>query len=71
MQYQETKKPIKQIANELGVGVILEGSTRRSGNMIRITAQLIDAETEEHLWQKVMTAHIQIYLIFKAMLLRK
>jgi hypothetical protein len=50
MQYQETKKPIKQIAKELGVGVILEGSTRRSGNMIRITAQLIDAETEEHLW---------------------
>jgi non-specific serine/threonine protein kinase len=50
MQYQETKKPIKQIAEELGVGVILEGSTRRSGDMIRITAQLIDAETEEHLW---------------------
>jgi len=50
MQYQETKKPIKQIAKELGVGVILEGSTRRSGDMIRITAQLIDAETEEHLW---------------------
>ena len=50
MQYQETKKPIKQIASELGVGVILEGSTRRVGNTVRITAQLIDAETEEHLW---------------------
>ena len=32
------------------MGVVLEGSTRRSGNIIRITAQLIDAETEEHLW---------------------
>ena len=50
MQYQETKKSIKQIADELGVGVILEGSTRRVGNTVRITAQLIDAETEEHLW---------------------
>ncbi len=50
MHYQNTQKTIKEIANELGVGVILEGSTRRSGDMIRITAQLIDAETEEHLW---------------------
>ena len=50
MHYQNTQKTIKEIANELGVGVILEGSTRRSGNIIRITAQLIDAETEEHLW---------------------
>jgi serine/threonine protein kinase len=50
MHYENTQKTIKEIANELGVGVILEGSTRRSGDMIRITAQLIDAETEEHLW---------------------
>ena len=50
IKYQETKKSIKEIADELGVGVVLEGSTRRSGKMIRITAQLIDAETEEHLW---------------------
>ncbi len=50
MHYQNTQKTIKEIANELGVGVVLEGSTRRSGDMIRITAQLIDAETEEHLW---------------------
>ena len=50
MQYQETKKPIKQIAEELGVGVVLEGSTRRVGNTVRITAQLIDAQTEEHIW---------------------
>ena len=50
MHYQNTRKTIKEIANELGVGVILEGSTRRIGNTVRITAQLIDAETEEHLW---------------------
>jgi TolB-like protein len=50
MHYQKTQKTIKEIANELGVGVILEGSTRRVGNTVRITAQLIDAETEGHLW---------------------
>jgi len=50
LKYQETKKSIREIADELGVGVVLEGSTRRSGNVIRITAQLIDADTEEHLW---------------------
>jgi serine/threonine protein kinase/tetratricopeptide (TPR) repeat protein len=50
MHYQNTQKTIKEIASELGVGVILEGSTRRVGNTLRITAQLIDAETEEHLW---------------------
>jgi adenylate cyclase len=45
-------KPIdtKQIGRELGVRYVLEGSIRRSGNRVRITAQLIDAETDAHLW---------------------
>jgi adenylate cyclase len=45
-------KPIdtKQIGRELGVRYVLEGSVRRSGNQIRISAQLIDAETDAHLW---------------------
>jgi len=45
-------KPIgtKQIGRELGVRYVLEGSVRRSGSRIRITAQLIDAETDAHLW---------------------
>jgi TolB-like protein len=50
LRYQETQKSIKEIAHELGVGTVLEGSTRRSGNTIRVTAQLIDAETDENLW---------------------
>ncbi|MCU7500754.1 MAG: protein kinase [Ignavibacteria bacterium] len=50
MQYQNTDKPVRQIASELGVGVVLEGSTRRSGDKIRVTATLIDAETEKNLW---------------------
>jgi adenylate cyclase len=41
---------VKQIARELGVRYVLEGSVRRGGNRVRITAQLIDAETGNHLW---------------------
>jgi TolB-like protein len=45
-------KPIdtKQIGRELGVRYVLEGSVRRSGNQVRVTAQLVDAETDAHLW---------------------
>jgi TolB-like protein/class 3 adenylate cyclase len=45
-------KPIdtKQIGHELGVRYVLEGSVRRSGNQVRVTAQLIDVETDAHLW---------------------
>jgi adenylate cyclase len=41
---------VKQIARELGVRYVLEGSVRRAGNRIRITAQLVDAVTGNHLW---------------------
>jgi TolB-like protein/Flp pilus assembly protein TadD len=50
MQYAGTTKPIGQIAGELGVGVVLEGSVQRAGNAVRVQAQLIDAATDEHLW---------------------
>src|SRR5207244_1546777 len=45
-------KPIdtKQIGRELGVRYVLEGSVRRSGNQVRVSAQLIDAATDAHLW---------------------
>jgi TolB-like protein/DNA-binding winged helix-turn-helix (wHTH) protein len=45
-------KPVdtKQIGRELGVRYVLEGSVRRSGNQVRVTAQLIDAETDAQLW---------------------
>jgi adenylate cyclase len=45
-------KPIdtKQIGRELGVRYVLEGSVRRSGNQLRVNAQLINAETDAHLW---------------------
>lgn len=43
---------IKQVAEELGVRYVLEGSVRRAGNLVRINAQLIDATTGHHLWAK-------------------
>src|SRR5687768_3571962 len=50
MHYKGTKKRLPEIARELGVAHILEGSVRRSGEGLRITAQLIDARADEHLW---------------------
>ena len=50
MQYKKTPKPIKEIGAELGVALIVEGSVQRSGEQVRITAQLINAATDEHLW---------------------
>jgi TolB-like protein/class 3 adenylate cyclase/Tfp pilus assembly protein PilF len=50
MQYKGTVKPIRHIGEELGVTTILEGSVRYAGSRVRITAQLIDAATDEHLW---------------------
>ena len=49
-QYKSTSKTIRQVGSELGVGAVLEGSVRRAGDRLRITLQLIDAQTEEHRW---------------------
>lgn len=49
-QYKKTTKNLKEIARELDVDTILEGSVRREGNRVRIVAQLIDARKDEHLW---------------------
>ena len=50
MRYKGADKPMRQIAEELGVASIVEGSVRQAGQRVRITAQLIDAATDEHLW---------------------
>jgi len=52
MQYKGAQKPLRQIADELGVDAILEGSVQRSGQHVRVTAQLIDATTDQHLWAR-------------------
>jgi adenylate cyclase len=48
--YKEKQVKIKQVGQELGARYVVEGSVRKAGNMVRITAQLIDATTENHLW---------------------
>ena len=50
MQYKNTKKNLREIAGELGVNNILEGSVQKSNDRIRINVQLINAKTDEHLW---------------------
>jgi tetratricopeptide (TPR) repeat protein len=50
MQYKKNPKPMKEIGKELGVASILEGSVRKMGDQVRITAQLINAGTDDHLW---------------------
>lgn len=50
MQYKDTEKSLRQIGAELGAAAILEGSVRHSGDKVRIVAQLIDVETDTHLW---------------------
>lgn len=48
--YKGTSIDVKQVARELGVRYVLEGSVRRSGQAIRVVAQLIDATTGNHIW---------------------
>jgi serine/threonine protein kinase/Tfp pilus assembly protein PilF len=50
MRYKDTIKPLPEIAEELNVDAIVEGSVLRSGDRIRISAQLIHAAKDEHLW---------------------
>src|SRR5215469_7696361 len=50
MQYKETKKSLPEIARELNVDGIVEGTVQRSGDRVRITAQLIHGPSDKHLW---------------------
>jgi len=51
MQYKDAvTRNLREIAQQLGVAHVLEGSVQRTGNRVRVTAQLIDARTDTHLW---------------------
>ena len=52
MHYKSTKKTLPEIARELNVDAVVEGSVERAGNQVRITAQLIEGPTDRHLWAK-------------------
>jgi TolB-like protein/DNA-binding winged helix-turn-helix (wHTH) protein/Flp pilus assembly protein TadD len=52
MAYKHARKPLPQIARELNVDAVVEGTVLRSGDRVRITAQLIEASTDKHLWSQ-------------------
>jgi TolB-like protein/DNA-binding winged helix-turn-helix (wHTH) protein/Tfp pilus assembly protein PilF len=52
MTYKHARKPVPQIARELNVDAIVEGTVLRSGDQVRITAQLIEASSDKHLWSQ-------------------
>jgi TolB-like protein len=53
MEYRNTTKNLRQIAKELNVANVMEGSVQRAGDRVRINVQLIDAFTDEHLWAEI------------------
>jgi len=52
MAYKHARKPLPEIARELNVDAVVEGTVLRSGDQVRITAQLIDASSDKHLWSQ-------------------
>jgi TolB-like protein len=50
MHYRGSGKPVPEIARELGVDAVVEGSVLRAGNVVRVTAQLIEARSDRHIW---------------------
>jgi TolB-like protein len=52
MAYEDSKKPLREIAGDLKVDAVVEGAVMRSGDHVRIDAQLIDASTDKQLWAK-------------------
>ena len=64
MEYRDTTKNLRQVAEELGVDTILEGAVQRVGDNVRVNAQLIDAQTDEHLWSKTYDREFNLQNIF-------
>ena len=53
MEYRDTTKNLRQIAQELSVANVMEGAVQRAGDRVRINVQLIDAYSDEHLWAEI------------------
>ncbi len=70
-KYRDTDKSIAEIAAELGVGTVMEGSVRYAGERVRVTAQLIDAATQDHLWSEVYERDLADIFAIQADVARK
>jgi TolB-like protein len=71
MAYKATTKALPEIARELGVDLILEGSVVQDGTQVRVTAQLIDAGTDQHLWARSYDRPIRNLLPVQAEVARR
>jgi TolB-like protein/Tfp pilus assembly protein PilF len=59
MHYKGSRQPLPEIARELNVDAVVEGSVIRSGNRVRITAQLLDAHSDRHLWARTYDRNVR------------
>ena len=64
LRFKDTQLPIPQIAGELGVATVLEGAVQRAGETVRINVQLIDAQTDEHLWAEIFDREMTTQNLF-------
>ncbi len=71
MTYKGSAKPVSEIARELGVDYVLEGSVRVSGERARITAQLISADDQTHLWAEAYEVELDDLLDVQARIARR
>jgi TolB-like protein/cytochrome c-type biogenesis protein CcmH/NrfG len=58
MRYKESDLGVREIGDELGVAHVVTGSVRRFGQRLRITAQLVDARTDQHVWAESYDSHL-------------
>ena len=70
MQYKGTKKTLPEIGRELNVDCVLEGSVLRDGDRVRITAQLLRASTDQHLWAESFDRDLKNVLALQSELAR-
>ena len=70
MRYKGTRKPLPEIARELNVDGIVEGTVLRSGNRVRITANLLHAPTDRHLWAESYESELRDVLVLQGELAR-
>jgi TolB-like protein/DNA-binding winged helix-turn-helix (wHTH) protein/tetratricopeptide (TPR) repeat protein len=66
MQYKTNRKSLPEIARDLRVDAIVEGSVQRSANRVRITAQLIDGKTDAHLWAQSFDRNLNDVLMLES-----
>ncbi len=66
MRYKNTEKMVPEIAHELGVDAVVEGSVFRADHEVRITAQLISARPEKHLWAEDFTRSLEKVLLLQS-----